>query len=66
MNHQKRGLFLLFNQMNFSDTQELDTRLGTDKDATELEILFKSLGFKVQRYNDKKKEEILQILKQGK
>ena len=65
MNHKKRGLFLLFNQMNFHESTRMGTRPGTNEDAAELASLFKGMGFNVMRYTDRSKDNILGILKEG-
>ena len=65
MNHKKRGLFLLFNQMNFDPSTRMGTRLGTNEDAANLMSLFQGMGFDVKRYTDKRKKDILKILQEG-
>lgn len=59
MNNKKRGLFLLFSQVDFVSLPSLE---GYNKDADDLEKLFKYLDFDVVRYNNKRKADILKII----
>lgn len=54
MDKYPRGLFLLFNNRDFEPSSGMEDypRNGTDKDAKELECLFKELGFSVHRYDN--------------
>lgn len=44
----------------------MGTRNGTDKDAGDLAKSFKSLGFEVIIYNDRSRDDMEKLLKQGK
>jgi phenylalanyl-tRNA synthetase beta subunit len=59
-----RGKFIIINNKTFS-TRGLNDRLGTDVDADNLETDFKRLGFDVQRHDDKKAFEMLQLVVTG-
>lgn len=44
----------------------MGTRNGTDKDAGDLAKSFRSLGFEVYTYNDRSRDDMEKLLKQGK
>jgi hypothetical protein len=58
-NGANRGLAVIFNHVKF---EKEDTRLGSDKDAADLEAVLNNLGFQVQVHKDKKRDEIRTIL----
>ena len=63
MNHPKRGLFLLFNVVNFGN--EKMKREGTDEDAELIVKTFNQLEFEVVRFNDPTKLEMVELVKEG-
>lgn len=64
MDHSKRGVAIIFNQMHFS-IPNCSPREGTNKDRDDLEALFKKLGFDVLVHNDATISEIRAVLKLG-
>lgn len=44
----------------------MGTRNGTDKDAEDLAKSFRNLGFEVHTYNDRSRDAMEKLLKQGK
>jgi len=44
----------------------MGTRNGTDKDAGDLAKSFRNLGFEVYIYNDRSRDDMEKLLKQGK
>nr|XP_028562518.1 uncharacterized protein LOC114584652 [Podarcis muralis] len=60
MNRPRRGYCLIFNNVYFKG---LRPRSGSQKDAMELESVFKWLGFEVKKYDDKTSDELLKLLK---
>ncbi|XP_078492732.1 caspase-6 [Ciona intestinalis] len=52
MDHESRGLAVIFNNENFHYTTRMNKRSGTDVDARNLSRIFKKLGFDVQVYKD--------------
>ncbi|KAI5616881.1 caspase 6, apoptosis-related cysteine peptidase, like 1 isoform X1 [Silurus asotus] len=52
MNHDRRGLALIFNHEDFANPDK--KRRGTNKDRDILRDRFQELGFEVQSYNDRK------------
>lgn len=62
MSHYKRGIALIFNHYEF-DT--LGARDGTEKDASDIEDVLKSLKFDVEVYNDFKYGQIYEVLNEG-
>ncbi|XP_075053139.1 caspase-3-like [Mixophyes fleayi] len=67
MDYQEKGLCVIINMENFS--RELQgnckKRVGTNKDADSLKIIFETIGFKVQIEKDKTCSEIFEILKKA-
>ncbi|XP_053216940.1 caspase-10 [Podarcis raffonei] len=60
MNRPRRGYCLIFNNVYFKG--HLKPRAGSQKDAMELESVFKWLGFEVKKYDDKTSDELLRLL----
>uniref|UniRef100_H2YMP8 Caspase family p20 domain-containing protein n=1 Tax=Ciona savignyi TaxID=51511 RepID=H2YMP8_CIOSA len=59
MDHEKRGLFVIFNQKEFKiRSATLPIRHGTDIDAASLKKTAKFLGFKVKTHHDLERKEI--------
>ncbi|XP_069835864.1 caspase-7 isoform X2 [Dendropsophus ebraccatus] len=52
MDYGKVGKCIIINNKNFHQETGMCIRNGTDKDAGDLRLCFKSLGFDVQVYND--------------
>lgn len=63
MTHDKRGIAVIFNQVNFSI--KCSTREGSDKDRDDLQQLLNELNFEVKTYNDLNVSEITDVLKMG-
>lgn len=67
MNHEKRGLAIVFNHFKFdSEKFKNEQRYGTEKDRNRLEETFKSLDFDVHVHNDCSRQEIAKVLQSGK
>ena len=64
MNHGARGIFVLFNVMNFTGDSRLK-RKGSDEDADQMVRTFQLMEFEVIRVDDPKATEMVQILKTG-
>lgn len=66
MTHEQRGLAIIFNHFAFDSKKYKHLqRNGTEQDCKRLEKTFHELGFKVERYNDRKRSEINTILNTG-
>lgn len=63
MNHQKRGLALIFNNEKF---EKMPPRIGTKKDEERLDNTFKKFGFKVEKYPNNNAAQIRDNLIKGK
>ncbi|KAJ3615348.1 hypothetical protein NHX12_018915 [Muraenolepis orangiensis] len=59
MEHERRGLALIFNQENFFWQLCMNSRHGTNADRYSLERRFEELNFEVQAYDNLKKEDVL-------
>ena len=64
MNHSARGIFVLFNVVNFGGSPDMK-REGTDEDADQIERTFELMDFEVIRFDDPKANEMVQILETG-
>ncbi|KAG8222200.1 hypothetical protein J437_LFUL001292 [Ladona fulva] len=64
MNHDKRGIALIFNHEHFT-SKGLMNREGTEEDGKRLSNTMLSLGFEVRHYQDKTWSDIKDILCQG-
>lgn len=64
MDHNKRGIAVIFNQMHFS-MPSCSTREGTNKDRNSLETLFKNFGFEVLVHDDLTIAEIRAVVSLG-
>ncbi|XP_046724659.1 caspase-6-like isoform X1 [Silurus meridionalis] len=58
MNHDRRGLALIFNHEDFANPDK--KRRGTNKDRDILRDSFQDLGFEVRCHDNKKKAEVLE------
>ncbi|XP_062352039.1 caspase-7 isoform X1 [Cinclus cinclus] len=65
MDYKKVGKCIIINNKNFEDKTGMGTRNGTDKDAGDLAKSFKNLGFEVQIYNDRSRDDMEKLLKQA-
>ncbi|XP_068134820.1 caspase-3-like isoform X2 [Hyperolius riggenbachi] len=63
MDYPEMGLCVIINNKNFHPNTRMGVRNGTDVDASKLQQTFKSLGYRVQIYNDLKCSDILVLLK---
>ncbi|KAG8592103.1 hypothetical protein GDO81_000406 [Engystomops pustulosus] len=63
MDYPEMGLCIIFNNKNFHPSTRMGMRNGTDLDASRLYSTFKSLGYKVDVYNDQKCADIYGRLK---
>lgn len=52
MDHERRGVALIFNQESFRPELGLKARAGTDKDCEALESSLKQIGFEVHVFKD--------------
>lgn len=66
MDHEKRGVALIFNHMNFKDSTLCPTRDGTNKDRDDLTRLFTKFNFEVMVHDDLTYAEIYDVLTKGK
>ncbi|XP_004681050.1 PREDICTED: caspase-7 [Condylura cristata] len=64
MNFEKVGKCIIINNKNFDRRTEMDTRIGTDRDAEALLRCFRNLGFEVTVHNDCSCTEIQKMLKE--
>jgi hypothetical protein len=60
--HSEIGKALIFNQRDFHDKS---TRKGTNKDASDLELVFRDLGFDVAVFRDLSHQDIMTVLEHG-
>ncbi|NXS15144.1 CASP6 protein, partial [Mystacornis crossleyi] len=60
MNHQRRGVALIFNHEHFSWRLTLPDRRGTMADRNNLQRSLTDLGFEVRLFDDLKEEDVLQ------
>ncbi|XP_041641277.1 caspase-6-like isoform X3 [Cheilinus undulatus] len=65
MDHKRRGLALIFNQEHFMDEKHLPTRTGSKVDRDNLEKSLKDLNFEVKIYNDKKKSDVEEKIREA-
>lgn len=63
MDYPEMGLCVIINNKNFHPSTRMGMRNGTDLDAQKLKNTFKSLGYKVDVYNDLKCADIFGRLK---
>lgn len=63
MNHERRGVALIFNHIHFD---KMSPRKGTIKDCMDFSRILKRLGFEVRVYEDKSTKNIHQVLKSSK
>lgn len=59
--NRERGMAVIFNNVKFDKSKNKE-RWGSEKDATDLELVLEELGFTVKIHNDKTKDEIRKIL----
>lgn len=60
--HIRKGKCVIFNHKSFHPIAEQGYRYGTDKDAADLERVFRRLNFVVDLYNDKTRDEIKTLM----
>ncbi|XP_051742209.1 caspase-6 [Ctenopharyngodon idella] len=65
MNHKKRGMALIFNHENFYWHLRLNSRSGTNADRENLVRRFKELDFEVKAYDDYKRDQVLEKIKEA-
>lgn len=65
MNHQHRGLAIIFNHYAFEYGLGMKFRNGTNKDCASLKSTFESLGFTVQLHNDLCLYQVYDVLEKG-
>ncbi|KAG9467299.1 hypothetical protein GDO78_015204 [Eleutherodactylus coqui] len=63
MDYPEMGLCVIINNKNFHPSTHMGMRNGTDLDASRLYNTFKSMGYKVEVYNDQKCTDIFGRLK---
>ena len=64
MSRKHRGVFVIFNEKNFS-IPDMGDRPGTDVDAARLTTQFSRLGFEVRLFNNKTCSTMLHIMEEG-
>lgn len=65
MDYKNVGKCIIINNKNFENHTGMGIRSGTDKDAGELAVCFKRLGFEVVVHNDRRCDDILKLLQQA-
>ncbi|XP_010222071.1 PREDICTED: caspase-6 [Tinamus guttatus] len=65
MNHQRRGVALIFNHEHFFWHLRLPDRRGTNADKQNLTRSLKDLGFEVRCFDDLKAEDMLEKIYNG-
>ena len=65
MNHEKRGLAVIFNHKFFDLHTGYGTRLGTEVDLESLKRTCQALGFQTKYHDDLKRVEIFQELERS-
>ncbi|NWV38325.1 CASP6 protein, partial [Grantiella picta] len=65
MNHQRRGVALIFNHEHFFWHLKLPYRSGTMADRDNLTRSLTDLGFEVRRFDDLKADEVLQKIREA-
>ncbi|NWV09620.1 CASP6 protein, partial [Ptilonorhynchus violaceus] len=65
MNHQRRGVALIFNHEFFSWRLMLSNRHGTRADRNNLQRSLSDLGFEVRLFDDLKEEDVLQKIREA-
>ena len=66
MGHKRRGTVIIINNKDFHPSTGLNTRDGTNLDASRLEGTFLGLGFQTEVYHNRTAMQILTIVEQGK
>ncbi|KAG8233290.1 hypothetical protein J437_LFUL012225, partial [Ladona fulva] len=61
MNHGRRGIAVIFNNEKFKD-DKLKQRVGAAEDGRELYDTLKGIGFDVRLYNDKKLDDMWEVI----
>lgn len=65
MNHEQRGLAIIFNHFEFSPESGIKKRYGTKVDCNRLEKTFTELDFVVKIHDDLTRDEIFTELQKG-
>ncbi|XP_054258396.1 caspase-1-like isoform X2 [Macrosteles quadrilineatus] len=65
MDHKHRGIAVILNHESFASHMNLKARAGTKVDKENLEKTLKKLGFDVHLYDDKKVQEIDEIIEKA-
>lgn len=66
MGNKRRGMAIIINNKDFHPNTGLNTRDGTNLDASRLEGTFLALGFDTDVYHNRTAMQILTIVEQGK
>ena len=64
MNHPRRGVALVINNIEFTDREKLKTREGAEFDSESLKRVLRKLHFEVRLYQDKTQCEMRELLEQ--
>ncbi|XP_063354572.1 caspase-8 [Pelmatolapia mariae] len=64
MTSEKRGICLIVNNYNFSNSSQLKKREGTEVDQKCLQSVFQWLGFKVESHHDCDTNEMISVFKE--
>lgn len=65
MGHKRRGTAIIINNKDFHPNTGLNTRDGTNLDASRLEGTFLGLGFDAEVYHNRTASQIINIVEQG-
>lgn len=66
MNHERRGLAIIFNHKHFDEHTGYGTRMGTEVDLESLKKTCKALDFTTKHHDDLKRVDIFQELERSK
>lgn len=66
MNHEKRGLAVIFNHKYFGKVTGFGTRIGTEVDHENLTKTLQKLDFTIESHNDLKKAQVFEELERSK
>lgn len=66
MNHENRGIALIFNHENFEDSSRSRRRTGTHMDKNRLISTLNRLSFNIKVFDDLTRSDLLETCKKGK
>jgi len=65
MTSQKRGLFFIINNENYTPESQFNRRIGSQRDVASLHRVFAKLNFEVRLYRDITAEKAIELLIEG-